>query len=33
VAVKVLPAAFAGETQVLASLNHLNIASVYGIEG
>src|SRR5438045_1330978 len=42
VAIKVLPAAFAGdaqymahferEAQVLASLNHPNIAAVYGIE-
>src|SRR6478752_3342813 len=42
VAIKVLPAAFAGdpqymarferEAQVLASLNHSNIAAIYGVE-
>jgi serine/threonine protein kinase len=43
VAIKVLPEAFAGdadrlarverEAKVLASLNHLDIAQIYGIEG
>ncbi len=32
VAIKVLPNAFAREAQVLASLNHPNIAGIYGIE-